>query len=1619
MTKWYPTDGASRRRLLAGAGARALMSASTALVLGVTLSSQAHAGPVTVNPVQTTTYNLQPSANPITFGSGTKINASSGSGVYGGNGATWTITNYGSIGAPSFPSNAIKLNLGGAVTNQSGGVISGFQGIYIKGGPGTVTNAGTITTTAGAGVFLLDGGSVTNEVGGVINSHGPSVTILGAGTIVNAGSLTAATYVGVAMIGSGTLVNQSTGTIVGDTSGVYSKYNTVTVTNAGHISAIGVNSSGVAMIGGGTVINNASGTITGTGSGVYGKTGGVTVNNTGAISATGTNGAALALFAGGTVNNYSGGTITGNAAGVYGKTGAITVTNAGTITSIGAGVADAAVALFAGGAVTNQTGGVITGNDVGVYIKGGSGSVTNAGQITGTTASVEFLGSGANTLTLQTGSTLTGDAFGSTAGGATNALILQGTGAANNNFFNFNTLTVQATGTWTLGGTSTIGTTEVTTGTLLNTGSLSTTMTVDAGAALINSGTLTDTFGHGIQLQGGNTVANQSTGTIIGYFGLGATGDNVTITNAGAIRATEVGVYLRNASSLTNQATGAIFGGYGVLMTGAGTVTNAGRIDGFWSVGVALLQGGTITNQTGGEIYGASFGVATGYPHHAGPTPGPVTLTNSGTIYGYVVGAFLRGSATVTNAGAIVGTGEYGIGIIASKGGTIANLAGGTISGAYGGLFSNSSATTVTNAGTISGTGLPGYFTAGVSLFAGGSVTNYGSGTISGVNAGVYGVGASVTNFGSITSSNGAGVSLLGGGSVTNQTGGVITGADVGVYVVGGSSTVTNAGAITSSNGVGVLLAGGGSVSNQTGGVITGATVGVYVAGASSTVTNAGTISGHGTYGAGVELSVGGTVINNAGGTITGAQGIYSESGAVTVTNAGVISGTGNYGVGVNLFGGGVVTNQTGGVISGTSEGVFVYGASPSVITNAGSISGTNVGVVLIGGGTVTNTTGGTITGKLYGVYGGGAATTVTNAGAITSSSGAGVVLGSGGAVINQTGGVITGGTYGVFVAGGGAVTNAGLITGTTASVVFEGVGSNTLTLQTGGALSGEVDGSTAAGATNALVLQGTGVADNNFFNFNTLTVQGAGTWTLNGFASVGTATINAGDLEVGDGLHASAELMGNVTVNTGATLSGHGTIVGNVLNNGGTVSPGGTIGALTVIGDYTQSSGGLLSLEATPYQSSVLEISGTATLAGALEFITGPGIYRKGTQYDFLVAGSVVGAFTSVSATDGATFTISTTAGGLVATQVSGVYVPVNATPNQEAVGVAFSNYPVGVSDFDPVADALINLPTTAQQNAAFDRLGGEVDADFLTVARDDVRAFLGGIEDQSAGTGAPKSGPNAAWGYVTGSSDTTHGDGNAHGYGQHSGGVAFGGERDWGPSTRLGAAFNYDHSDFSLEGLSQSGSLDTVAGGLYGRHDFGNVFVDGAGSLGWDSGDSTRTIAFAGVGRRATGHFNGLSAGGLISVGGQLHGPDGLLIEPSVSLVGSSVRQGGFTETGATGADLAVDSRTQATAETLVGARFVKSFTMTGGVLDLDGRLAWAHELNPDNPTIGESFAAAPGTHFVLAGANPGRDFTVIGAGLTYKASSKLSAYIRYNGSVSSQQSDQTGTLGLKYSW
>jgi hypothetical protein len=534
----------------------------------------------------------------------------------------------------------------------------------------------------------------------------------------------------------------------------------------------------------------------------------------------------------------------------------------------------------------------------------------------------------------------------------------------------------------------------------------------------------------------------------------------------------------------------------------------------------------------------------------------------------------------VTNSGEIYATATNGAGVNLSSGGTVTNRSGGTIAGVAHGVFFAGGTSLLNNAGDIYGTAASGN---GAILDSGGLVTN--TGKIVGGNFGLYvvgGVGAG-TNSGTITGTTLGGVAFVGGGVVTNNSGGTISGGNFGLYIGGGAGTtniLSNTGGIyaTGTNSAGVKFGLGGRVTNQGAGKITGVSAGVYIKGGAGSVINAGDIngtaaSGNGAVlegggaltntgritggGLGVFIAGGGTVDNQSGGTINGGNfGVTIDGGGAatnTLTNTGGIYATGTNSTGLNFGLGGTVTNLTAGKITGVAHGIYIKGGTGSVI-NAGDINGTAAsgnGAVLEGGGALTNT--GRITGGSLGVY-----------------------IAGGGTVDNQSGGTISGGNSGVTIDGGGAATNAGTISGGTASVEFAGPGISTLTLQTGSTLAGAAIGSAASGASNVLILQGQGTANNKFINFNTANVEASGTWTLGGDSTFGDTTVSTGTLAVVGSLTSnSLEILASAQLND----TGSVTVTGAVTNRGNLTINGVTMNVVGAGGTFTQLAGGTTTL--------------------------------------------------------------------------------------------------------------------------------------------------------------------------------------------------------------------------------------------------------------------------------------------------------------------------------------------------------------------------------------------------------------------------------------------------------
>ncbi len=382
------------------------------------------------------------------------------------------------------------------------------------GSGGTLTNEGTVTSTTGDAVVVID---TLGQTAPTIDNQGSLVSTTGAGisiasgfedaTITNSGTIRAAT-VGIET-GAGEIDNSGTITVTGDAATAVSA-GSATLTNTGTITgtAVGVSGSG-------TINNNSDGVIEAQDTALSLSSG--TLNNSGQIRLTNTGGTAVSAE-NSTLSNS--GTVTSDATAFSMNGGSLS--NSGTI--------NGDVNLMSGATLSNS--GTINSS----VTADGNVSITNSGTISTSGDSI-MLSGGGNTLTLQTGSSISGAIRSVFEGTPTDSLVLEGQGTLNSTVENFGSLTVRGN-TWNLSGAVSVMAVNIESGRLNINGTLDTGVgTANPGLVSLQQGTLggTGTLIADVNNASGTVSPGNATGTftIDGDYTQGAAGTLRIASDAG------------------------------------------------------------------------------------------------------------------------------------------------------------------------------------------------------------------------------------------------------------------------------------------------------------------------------------------------------------------------------------------------------------------------------------------------------------------------------------------------------------------------------------------------------------------------------------------------------------------------------------------------------------------------------------------------------------------------------------------------------------------------------------------------------------------------------------------------------------------------------------------------------------------------------------------------------------------------------------------------------------------------------------------------------------------------------------------------------------------------------
>lgn len=1043
-------------------------------------------------------------------------------------------------------------------------------------------------------------------------------------------------------------------------------------------------------------------------------------------------------------------------------------------------------------------------------------------------------------------------------------------------------------------------------------------------------------------------------------------------------------------------------GGGGLALGGAVFVANGTTLTIKGSTGIASSNtatggtGGSGTSANGADGNGNGGGLYVGIESTANFDTTAADITVTGNVYA---------NGRVTIDGNAAGN-VFLLGANVFSGSSTITLSSGT-------LNLNSTQTTVISgamegAGGLNLAGTGTVFITGTSSYAGG--TTVGAGVLQGNTSGLQGTitNSSVVRFLNV---NGFGTAFDGGfnGTITGTGDVVVTGSGMVTFSTANSytgNTTVDAGRLrgnAESMAPTISLTNGGEVIfNQD-------------VGTTATDTYTGLISGTGNV-----TFAGSTMI------IFSQQQTYGGTTTFNLTNGANITTT--------AFPGNIVNNtvltysqNTGGTYAGNMSGT---GALVLNMTGTLLMSGTNT---YTGGTTLTS---GTLEGDTASIQGNIANGTLVLFNQTTTGTYAGSMSGSGGVKLVDSGTVVFTGTN---TYAGGTTVEAGTLFGNTFSLqgYFDNGAEIDFNQNFTGTFTGTLDG------IGSLVKTGTG----------NLILTGTQTYA-------GHTTIENGRLSVNGALDGTSI----VYIQPNGTLGGTGFINAGVVNEG-TLAPGNSIGTMTVA-NYTSLADSVQQIEINNsgtvpgVNNDLLVVTGDVTLSGGtVSVLTTTSVgFTAGSRYVFIdYGGNLTGSFAGATInTPFLTPTLDYATVGEIAFYLyrsATTYTSVTQNYNQfQVASYLDQNSTTASGDFADVLDQ-VNLLSAAEARSAFDEMQGAVYGTsawlnvqaatymFLSVQRNsDFEGEFGSPRDpRGAPLGYARSDDASSdvvlvgrrsgdvvlpvfrivdrrgpvWNaWTTGYGSIDSGDSNLAQYAAAGNITSL--YRYFNEVVKFGVFGAYNYVRVPTVTPQQSVATNDAQFGSYLRADDGRKHCLLAHSVGFDDYDSSRLVQFGGINRTARGDYDGWQTTAYGEVGGRFaeYPCD---IEPFYALQYTYLRQNAFQETGADSLNLNVDGIDTNALRQLLGARFIHDW-LSGSI---EFRGVWVHEyLNPTT-VLNSTFAGVGGSAFSTQGADFGRDNWLLGGGVSWYLTERLSLAANYDAFITNKPVFHLASGTLQYRW
>lgn len=536
---------------------------------------------------------------------------------------------------------------------------------------------------------------------------------------------------------------------------------------------------------------------------------------------------------------------------------------------------------------------------------------------------------------------------------------------------------------------------------------------------------------------------------------------------------------------------------------------------------------------------------------------------------------------------------------------------------------------------------------------------------------------------------------------------------------------------------------------------------------------------------------------------------------------------------------------------------------------------------------------------------------------------------------------------------------------------------------------------------------------------------RGSGTLILEGANSyTGGTFVQQGELRVIGSIRNS-----QVTVLSGATLSGNGVIGSLVANLGSTIAPGvNGAGTLRVDGAINLQAGSTVQWQVRAGGPSDLIVGGgAAQLGGTAAFTNLGGTYAFNSTILLMQAdGGRTGSFASTNGLAGfgiiyrpeLVYTNTQVLLRMAPNLLSNIVGNTPLTENQRAVVNRIDGAVTAGYNPQPLFNVYA-LPN-AQLPGAFDQLSGEIYATAAGVGMEQERlvreAVLGRLVSVArAARSAPEAGAaTGPWAQLFGGWGNGDSDGNASRFEADRMGFATGidfGSANENGGWRAGVFGLSLQSDVTIDRLGSSAQVEQAGLGVYGSVSSGSFDIALGGYVTDVQIEASRFINLPNFADGTIGRADGNGQQAFAELSYNLE-TDNAVIRPFLGAAIGSLEIDGMIESGGAAA-LNMRRQSYTTGSMTAGA---DGSVKVGKKLRLGGTLAGRLQLGDRDPQAQLALAAAPQQAFTVRGVQLDQAALVAGFDATWELDSNVQFSVGYNGLIGSTITDNVARASLQ---